>query len=50
MEWCLVKHRETLTLPVHRVQLRNGRLLELGFSGTAGMEVRGVFAQGWRSP
>jgi len=34
---------------IYMVQHRNGRFLEQVFSGTAGVEVRGVFAQGWRS-
>jgi hypothetical protein len=34
----------------YRMQHRNGRLLEPFFSGTAVVVVRGVFAQGGRSP
>jgi len=42
---------ETLWLTVYRMRHKNGRLLEpFFFSGTAGVEVTEVFAQGWRSP
>jgi hypothetical protein len=48
---CYIFGTSNLSTCMYSVRHRNGRLLEqFFFSGTADVGVRGVFAQGWRSP